>query len=164
MSPISVQDLAAIVGGTPHSTSSTLVTGFATDNREVKPGDLFIAIKGAKVDGHDFASDAIQRGAAAVISERPIAGPHILVDSVVAALARVGAHFREKFRGPVVGITGSAGKTTTKEFLASALQPLGKIIKTEGNRNTEYTAPLLWPEVNADIAAVVVEMAMRGFG
>lgn len=163
MTPISISEFAQIVSGTA-SASGGQITGFATDNREVKPGDLFLAIKGAKVDGHDYAADAIQRGAIAVLAERPVEASHILVSNLVDALAKLGAHFRGKFHGPVVGITGSAGKTTTKEFLASALAPLGDVLKTVGNRNTEYTAPLLWAELQPETKAVVVEMAMRGAG
>ena len=73
-------------------------------------------------------------------------------------------HFRASFNGPVIGITGSVGKTTTKEFVSRALSPLGKIAQTTGNRNTEYTGPLVWAEMEGDEKAVVVEMGMRGFG
>jgi UDP-N-acetylmuramoyl-tripeptide--D-alanyl-D-alanine ligase len=163
LTSISLHELASIFGGTTHGSDSN-VTGFATDSREVKPGDCFIAIRGERVDGHDFAQEVIANGASVVLAERPVDAPHILVDNVVGALAQLGAHYRAMYAGPVIGITGSAGKTTTKEFLASALAPLGKIVKTEGNRNTEYTAPLLWPEVTPDTKAVVIEMAMRGFG
>jgi UDP-N-acetylmuramoyl-tripeptide--D-alanyl-D-alanine ligase len=167
MTPISISDFAAIVQGAPNSlpsASDPRIQGFATDSRAVKPGDLFLAIKGAKVDGHDFAEMVVENGAVAVLAEKPVNAPHILVDNLVGALARFGSHYRDTFRGPVVGITGSAGKTTTKEFLAAALAPLGDILKTEGNRNTEFTAPLLWADLTADTKAVVVEMAMRGAG
>jgi UDP-N-acetylmuramoyl-tripeptide--D-alanyl-D-alanine ligase len=164
MTPISLTELAQIVGGIPVAETGAPITGFATDSREVVPGDLFLAIKGAKVDGHDFDEQVLAKGAAAILAERPVMGAHILVDNLVEALAKLGGYYRGSFRGPVVGITGSAGKTTTKEFLAAALSPLGMILKTEGNRNTEYTAPLLWPEVTPATKAVVVEMAMRGAG
>jgi len=163
MTPLGLKDFAQIVGGSASGPGGK-ISGFATDNREVKPGDLFLAIKGAKVDGHDFAADAIARGAVAVLAERPVDGPHILVSNLVDALAKLGSHFRDQFHGPVVGITGSAGKTTTKEFLAAALSPLGSVLKTVGNRNTEYTAPLLWAELTPRTKVVVVEMAMRGAG
>lgn len=139
------------------------VTGFATDHREVSPGDLFLAIRGAKFDGHDFAEAAVAAGAVAVLAERPVNVPHLRVDHLVEALARMAASFRSEFVGPVVGITGSAGKTTTKEFVAAALEPIGPVLKTHGNRNSEYTSPLLWAELSGHRAAVV-EMAMRGFG
>ena len=164
MNPISLQKLAQIAGGELHVDTPALVSGFATDSREAGPGVLFLAIKGAKVDGHDFDEQVLAKGATGILAERPVMGPHILVPNLVDALARLGTYYRDSFSGSVIGITGSAGKTTTKEFVAAALSPLGEILKTEGNRNTEYTAPLLWPEVTPETHAVVVEMAMRGKG
>jgi len=163
--PIPALELAAIMEAAPVGlTAADLITGFATDSREVKPGDLFLAIAGARVDGHDFAARAIEMGATAVLAEREVPVPHLRVENLVEALAKMGRHFRSRFEGPVVGITGSAGKTSTKEFVAAALSPLGEVVKTPGNRNTEFTAPLLWAEVDAEVKAVVVEMSMRGFG
>ncbi len=165
MRPFAIEEFARIVGGEPLGVAeSATFAGFSLDSREVPPGSLFIAIRGANVDGHAFAGDALKAGAAACLVERPIDGACVRVPSVVMALARFARHFRERFEGPVVGVTGSVGKTSTKEFLAAALSPLGRVAKTEGNRNTEYTAPLLWPELEGDEAAVVAEMAMRGFG
>jgi UDP-N-acetylmuramoyl-tripeptide--D-alanyl-D-alanine ligase len=165
MRPIPLQDLARLVRGELHSGDpSQEVTGFATDSRQVRPGDAFIAIRGNQVDGHDFIGQALQRGAVVALVERPIEGPHILVLDVVDALARLGRNFRSRFQGPVIAITGSAGKTTTKEFAAAALSAVGKVLKTEGSRNTEYTAPLLWAELEDDHAAAVVELGMRGHG
>ncbi|HWA82485.1 MAG TPA: UDP-N-acetylmuramoyl-tripeptide--D-alanyl-D-alanine ligase [Fimbriimonadaceae bacterium] len=165
MNPIAVDTFAHIVGGEPRgfATGATL-SGFATDNREVRPGDLFLAIKGARVDGHDFVGDAVGRGAVGSLTERPVDGPHILVPNLVEALAAFGRYFRARLGGPVVGVTGSAGKTTAKEFIAAALSPLGEVLKTPGNRNTEYTSPLIWGELTDRTRAVVVEMSMRGFG
>jgi UDP-N-acetylmuramoyl-tripeptide--D-alanyl-D-alanine ligase len=163
--PTPVEDLARLLGGQAVGFApGATISGFATDNREVKPGDLFLAIKGSRVDGHDFVADAVRAGAAGSLVERPIEGPHILVPNLVDALARMAAHFRSGFPGPVVGVTGSAGKTTTKELIAAALSPLGSVLKTEGNRNTEFTAPLLWADLTPEHRAVVVEMSMRGFG
>ncbi len=186
---IRVDEFARIVGGEAHGFAlGATIDGFATDNREVGPGDLFLAIRGERVDGHDFAEDAVTRGAIGAIVERPVASPHVLVTNLVEALAKFGCYFRDQFRGPVVGVTGSAGKTTTKEFIAAALSPLGPVLKTEGNRNTEYTAPLIWAALECGAQApplgsvgdsrhqfqggacaphsraVIVEMAMRGFG
>lgn len=166
MNPIAVETFAQIVGGEPHGfAAGAAICGFATDNREVRPGDLFLAIKGARVDGHDFVADAMMRGAVGALAERPVEGPYILVPNLVEALANLGRHFRAQFNGPVVGVTGSAGKTTAKEFIAAALSPLGPILKTPGNKNTEYTSPLVWAELGLGVTkAVVVEMSMRGFG
>lgn len=157
-------ELAKVFGGELHGPAHLDVTGFATDNRIVNAGDLFLAIKGNRVDGHDYADGALALGAAGTLAERPVAGPYILVTNLVAALARLGAFYRDQFAGPVVGVTGSAGKTSAKEFIAAALQTHGTILKTEGNRNTEYTAPLLWAEMQGDEFAAVVEMSMRGLG
>ncbi len=138
---------------------------YATDSREVRPGSLFIAICGANVDGHDFVRQAYEAGAVGILVERPQgSGPEIIVESVVPALARFASSVRAQFKGPVIGVTGSNGKTTTKEFIAAALAPLGSILKTEGNRNSEFTSPLVWAEATVQEKAAVIEMGMRGFG
>ncbi len=155
--------MAQLLGGELDSPRQALVYGFATDHRQIKAGDAFLAIKGANFDGHEFVPQALKAGAVVMITGRPVSAPHIRVPNLVEALARFGGELRATFEGPVVGITGSAGKTTTKEFLASALSPLGKILKTEGNKNTEYTAPLMWASLEPDTNVAVVEMAMRGF-
>lgn len=138
------------------------VRGFATDHRQVIPGQLFIAIRGARVDGHDFVELALQAGAAAALVERPVNGPHVLVADVVEAIARLGKQRRAAFRGPVIGITGSNGKTTTKEMVAAALGD--RALVSAGNQNTEYTSPLTWLNLKAQHEFAVMEMAMRGLG
>lgn len=165
MKPILIQDFAQRCGGVIHGNwESPTFSGFALDNREVKPGDIFLAIKGANVDGHQFVSQALAAGAVGSLVEKPVDGPHILVPNLVNGLGRFGRSRREEFFGPVVGVTGSAGKTSTKEFVAAALSPLGVILKNEGNRNTEYTSPLVWAELEPRHRGAVIEMSMRGFG
>jgi UDP-N-acetylmuramoyl-tripeptide--D-alanyl-D-alanine ligase len=156
--------LAELLGGTLHGDASDTVIGFATDSRDAGPGYAFLAIHGERVDGHDYVETARERGAVVAIVEKAVVGPYILVDDLVAALAKMAARFRAVFGGPVIGITGSAGKTTVKEFVAAALSPLGPVLKTPGNRNTELTVPLVWAEVTAEHRSAVIEMAMRGFG
>lgn len=160
---LTLSELARRCGGELHA-DNQLVTSFATDSREACPGSVFLAIKGANVDGHDFASQVWKAGAAAILAERPLDGPHILVANLVEALAKFGGSLRDEFAGPVIGVTGSAGKTTTKEFVSAALSPCGTVLKNRGNRNTEYTSPLLWTERRESDWAAVVEMGMRGFG
>lgn len=138
--------------------------GFATDHRDVKHGDAFIAIEGARVDGHMFCDEAMSRGAAVCIVQKIVDAPHILVSNVAEALGRFGSSIRDEFNGPVIGITGSVGKTTTKEMIAAALAPLGTVLKSEGNRNTEWTSPLVWDNFGPDTSSAVIEMSMRGFG
>ena len=160
---LNLSEIARRCGGSYHG-EDAVATGFATDNREIKPRNVFTAIKGERVDGHDFVPSAFAAGAVAVLVEKPVHGRYILVDNVVAALAKMALSFREEFHGPVIGITGSAGKTTTKEFTASACSALGEVLKTEGNRNSEFTGPLLWPDLTENTKVVIAEMGMRGFG
>lgn len=165
MNPIGAERFAQIVGGRATGFEKGVAFySFALDSREARPGALFVAVRGARVDGHDFAPDAFAAGAAGALVEQAVEGPHILVADVEEALAALGAHFRDQFHGPVAAVTGSAGKTTTKEFLAAALAPLGPVLKNEGNRNSQLTAPLVWAELLPSHRAVVIEMAMRGPG
>lgn len=165
MTELLVSEFASVVHGEVQGlVPNAKFCGFALDNREVKPGEMFVAVIGSRVDGHVFAASAVKAGASVVLAEKPVAAPHVLVKNVVQALADFASHIRESFNGPVIGITGSAGKTTTKELTAAALAPLGPILKTEGNRNSEFSSPLLWGDLTKDHCAVVVEMGMRGFG
>lgn len=138
--------------------------GFATDSRDVFEGAVFLAIHGGQVDGHRFVGDALDRGAVCSVVTHGVDGPHILVSDLEGALAQFGGSLRAEFGGPVVGITGSNGKTSTKEFVAAALSPMGEVLKSEGNKNTQFTSPLLWHRMTPHVRAVVVEMGMRGFG
>ena len=165
MKPLTVGEFSSLVHGRIVGVGPGVeLTGFALDNREVRRGDLFIAIKGERVDGHDFAVSAVEKGAAAVLAERSVPAPHILTSNVVRALGDFAKERRRRFKGPVIGITGSAGKTTTKELVAAALSSSGEVLKTEGNRNSEFTSPLIWAELTPESKCVVVEMGMRGFG
>lgn len=143
---------------------NTMFAGFALDSRTAQPGQLFIAIRGKRSDGHEFVADALARGAVAALVERPVNGPHILVPTLVTSLARFASAQRAGFEGPVIGITGSNGKTATKEFTTAACSPLGDVLKSGGNFNTEYTAPLVWADLRPSTRVAVVEMGMRGLG
>ena len=144
--------------------SGSEYSGFALDSREVVPGSVFIAVVGANADGHGFVPVAQEKGAVCSVVTRAVDGPHILVPDLVEALALAGGRLRARFQGPVIGITGSNGKTSTKELLAAALATQGPVLKSQGNRNTELTSPLVWFERTPDMWAAVVEMGMRGFG
>lgn len=157
-----LSDLATRLGGTLHGENKPF-HDFALDSRDVKPGLVFLAIRGARHDGHEFVSVAQESGAVACVVERPVEGTHILVDNLVEALALYGRSIRAEFKGPVVGITGSNGKTTAKEMTAAALSPLGPILKNVGNQNSEFTSPLVWHKLTPEHRAAVIEMGMRGF-
>jgi len=162
--PVSVSKFAEMLGGTAIGfEADAMVSSFALDSNQVKPGDLFMAIKGERVDGHDFIPQALASGALGSIAEKQVPPPSIQVPNLVEALARMASLYRDRFDGPVIGITGSAGKTSTKEFVAAALSPLGLVLKTAGNRNTEYTAPLVWSDLEPSHKVAVIEMSMRGF-
>jgi UDP-N-acetylmuramoyl-tripeptide--D-alanyl-D-alanine ligase len=164
MLPLAATEFARLCGGRWCGNPEAKIYGFATDSRQVKHGDLFIAIPGARVDGHDYVQSALEKGASACLVEQPAPGPCIKVEKIESALALFGQNVRKRFEGPVVGVTGSAGKTTTKEFLAAALESSGPVLKSQGNKNTEFTSPLLWARLAPETRFVVVEMAMRGFG
>ncbi len=164
MTPIPAERLAELLGGELRAAPAVGVSGFATDSREVRPGFAFLAIRGENVDGHAFASQALASGAVLVVAEQEVDEPSILVPNLVEALARMGSSLRQTFAGPVVGITGSNGKTTTKDMLAAALATQGRVLANPGNKNTEYTSPLVWCELEPEHRFVVLEMGMRGPG
>ncbi|MFN7367966.1 MAG: Mur ligase family protein [Armatimonadota bacterium] len=155
-------EFAARLGGVLHGPSTDL-TNFATDSREAGPGTAFLCIQGAQVDGHTYWPQARAQGAAVAVAEREVEEPYILVPNLVEALANLGRSWRAEWSHPVIGITGSNGKTTTKELIAASLRSRGPVLKSPGNRNTEYTSPLVWAEA-AGKGIAVIEMAMRGFG
>ena len=138
------------------------IRGVVSDNRQVTPGQMFVAIVGERADGHDFASAAVQAGAVAVLAQHdPFAGrseaPVLLVDDCVKALGRLGHAWRETFRGRVVGITGTAGKTTTKELLAHILSVHGKTAKNRMNLNSQIGMPISMMAADGDEMFWVME-------
>lgn len=158
------------------ATSGKLICGdstgefdsISTDSRKINSGDLFIPIAGEKFDGHDFAISALNAGAAAVITHKvidPIPGKTIiLVKDTLIALREIAAYYRSKFDIPVVAITGSVGKTSTKDMIGSVLKQKYNILKTEGNFNNEIGLPLTVFNLGSSHEAVVLEMGMSGFG
>lgn len=141
--------------------------GIVIDSRQVQTGYVFVAISGARVDGHDFIPQVFAQGAFAVISEKELeapAGPYILVDSTKAALADLAAYYRSVLDIPVVGITGSVGKTSTKEMIAAVLSQKYKVHKTAGNFNNEIGLPLTVFQIPEDAQAAVLEMGISEFG
>lgn len=144
------------------------------DSRECREGDLFVALKGSRTDGHLFVADAFRRGAVAAVAERDVTAelaqdgveprPLILVRDSLLALGELGRLYRSKFDVTVVGVTGSAGKTTTKEMIFSVLTRRFSVLKNEANYNNEIGVPLTLFGLRAGHEVAVVEMAMRGLG
>ncbi len=161
-----LSDAAKAVGGTLYG-EDTEVYGITTDSRKVDKGDLFVAISGEKFDAHDFIAGAGEKGAAAAIAQKaseayPI--PYILVEDSVKALGLLAGVYRKRFSIPVVGITGSVGKTTTKEFVYAVLSSAYKTHKTEGNFNNHIGLPLTVLSLGKTDQAAIFEMGMSHFG
>lgn len=143
------------------------VSGVVIDSRLAAPGYLFAAVKGARVDGHSFIPTVFAKGAAAVLCEQlpeHPAGPCILVDSTLEAIKRLAEYYRSTLAIPVVGISGSVGKTSTKEMIASILSQRYQVLKTEGNFNNEIGLPLTIFRIREEHEAAVLEMGISDFG
>ena len=134
------------------------------DSRLIESGDLFVPLKGAR-DGHDFIATAFTQGAAATLSERPVAeGAYILVDDVLTAFQRLAQYYLEKMQVDVLAVTGSNGKTTTKDMLAQLLATTYKTYKTQGNYNNEIGLPYTVLHMPEDIEKLVLEMGQDHLG
>ena len=137
------------------------------DSRNVVPGDLFVAYRGEKVDGHDFIRKALDSGAACCLAEHvepEETRPVILVPDVQQALERIAAAYRETLSLPVIGVTGSVGKTSAKEMIAAVLESRFKVLKTEGNLNNQIGVPMTVSRIEAEHEVAVVELGISGFG
>jgi UDP-N-acetylmuramoyl-tripeptide--D-alanyl-D-alanine ligase len=170
--------LEATGGGLLKGSPDASVSGISTDSRKAGPGYLFVPLKGERYDGHDFIQGAFEAGAAAVLTERGTAdvsgasagedayGGKILikVDNTLKALQDIAAYYRNRFSIPFVGITGSVGKTSTKDMVACALGARYNVLKNEGNLNNEIGVPLTIFRLEDSHEAAVVEMGMSGFG
>jgi UDP-N-acetylmuramoyl-tripeptide--D-alanyl-D-alanine ligase len=164
-------ELAAVTGGRwlPGALAPAELRGLAIDSRTLMSGQLFVAIPGPRFDGHDFLAAAAARGAsAALVTRRPAEAPPGLALLEVAdtsqALLDLGAHARAQARLPIVAVTGSAGKTTTKEIAATLLAKLGPVLKTEGNLNNHLGVPLTLLRLEPQHRAAVLELGMSAAG
>lgn len=141
-------------------------TGFSVDSRTLEPGDLFFALRGVNHDGHDFVPQAFEKGAVAAVVERPVAagGPLLRVPDTYRALKDLAAYARRRWTGTMIGVTGSAGKTTTKEAIAHLLRTRLAVGKSEGNYNNHVGVPLSILRLPGDCRAAVIEIAMNHAG
>jgi len=166
-----VEDAVRWTGGAlVEGDRAAVVSGVSIDSRTVERGELFFAIAGPSHDGHEFLENALDRGAAAVVVERgralpdAIAVPVIAVEDTTRALGALAAGHRSGFRGPVVAITGSNGKTTTKEMCAAILSVSAPCHRTPGNLNNQYGLPLTLLSRSEDDRSLVVELGMNHRG
>ena len=162
----------ALVDGTsiaPGLSGEEVCTSVSTDTRTIAPGALFVALKGEKHDAHDYVATAKEAGATALVVSRALSLaetglPHVVVTDTTHALGDIARYVRDKFTGPVVGITGSVGKTTAKEMIAAVLAARFNVHKSDANFNNEIGVPQTLFALDDTHTAAVVEMGMRGMG
>ena len=169
MTPCTAREICAAVGGTLLQDSGAPVTGVTTDSRAVQPGQLFIPLVGERFDGHAYIAKALEGGAAGCLTaaapETLLPGKlYIQVADTRLALKALASWYRGKFHLPVVQVTGSAGKTTTKEMIASVLSQRYNTLRTEGNFNNDIGAPLTLLRLMPEHQAAVIETGMNHFG
>ncbi|WP_326599500.1 UDP-N-acetylmuramoyl-tripeptide--D-alanyl-D-alanine ligase [Streptomyces sp. NBC_01803] len=167
MIPLSVAELITVVRGEPHDIPEPppRVTGpVVIDSRLTEPGSLFAALPGEHVDGHDFAVSAVAAGAAAVLATRPVGVPAVVVDDVTDALGALARHTVGGLGTTVVALTGSAGKTSTKDLIAQLLERTGETVWTPGSFNNEIGLPLTALRAVESTRFLVLEMGARGIG
>lgn len=158
----------AIKGKVYNRTQEDPVTGISTDSRSISEGDLYIPIRGEKFDGHDFIKQAMQNGAIASLTEREEDIEEykniILVKNTLGAFHDLALHYKQKFNIPFIAVTGSSGKTTTKDILTAVLKQRFKVLKTQGNYNNEIGLPLTLFQLENHHEIAVVEMGMNHRG
>jgi UDP-N-acetylmuramoyl-tripeptide--D-alanyl-D-alanine ligase len=169
MDPISINKIIDITGGKLLSKKSTAnITSISIDSRKIARGSLFIPICGTKMDGHDFIEQAFSAGAVAALTQKVDGLPSgkilIKVDNTLDALQKIAADYRRNFTIPVIGITGSVGKTSTKEMIASVLSVKFCVAKTKGNFNGQIGLPLSIFEIEQKHQVAVIEMGISEFG
>lgn len=170
MKYLSLQNVISACHGTYHGSNDLLekeISGVTIDSRKAEKDVLFVPLCGARVDGHDFIGQVMENGALCTLSERPLGDtsfPYIQVASTAQALKDLAAFYRNSLDIKVVGITGSVGKTSTKEMVASVLSRKYKVLKTEGNYNNEIGLPLTVFQIREEHQVAVLEMGIDHFG
>ncbi|SDB97179.1 UDP-N-acetylmuramoyl-tripeptide--D-alanyl-D-alanine ligase [Shouchella lonarensis] len=160
-----LQDVAAMLKATASHSVGTTITGVAIDSRKVVPGNLFIPLQGNHSDGHAYIEQAIENGASAALWQKdatnaPTDFPLILVEDTLKALQQLAYAYRNQLKATFIGITGSNGKTTTKDMITNILATAYKVGKTAGNYNNEIGVPLTLLDLDEDVEMAVIEMGM----
>lgn len=160
-------ELARAIGATLPAAHDALIEGWSVDSRTIRPGELFFALKGPRFDGHDFVGEALARGAVGAVVERSlpgVQGPLLVVPDTQRALEAAGSWARDRFQGRVIAVTGSAGKTTTKDAIAELLGTAMEVARSEGNLNNHVGVPLSLLRLPEQARAAVLELAMNHAG
>ena len=162
--------IADFISGRGDFDRDSVAQGYSIDSRTIQPGELFFAVKGEKMDGHDFVEQALGKGAIAAVIRKdqrgryPEKSPLISVDDTLVALQTLAAAVRRLWAKPLVGVTGSAGKTTTKEAIAHVLTTKFRVLKSEGNFNNHFGLPLMLLKIEPEHDIAVIEMGMSHTG
>lgn len=156
-------DIAAVTGGRLIG-DDFAVTGISIDTRTIQPGDLFIALKGPRMDGHDYADAALEKGAAGILVEKGMKPKSVIVADTFRALHDLGAGARERSHAHIIAVTGSVGKTSTKEMLAGVLKSFGKTHAAEASLNNHWGVPLSLARLPVDAEYAVFEIGMNHAG
>lgn len=168
MDKLSLKEIAQVTGAEINSDAEIFFERVTTDSRKVSSGALFVALKGENFNGEDFTADAFKKGAAGVLVskafDKNLDGVIIKVDDTLTAYRQIAGVWRDRFDIPIVAVTGSNGKTTTKDLAAAALNGLGNVLKTSGNFNNEVGVPMTLLTLRDTHKAAVVEIGMRGLG
>jgi UDP-N-acetylmuramoyl-tripeptide--D-alanyl-D-alanine ligase len=159
---LTFEDLIILTGSTLQGNWPSSKFAVSTDSRAIGPGELFIPLVGERFDGHQFIPQAMAQGAVGVVSQIPVDYPHILVKDTLVVYQQIARWWREQFTIPVIGITGSVGKTSTKELLTALLGP--HTLKSLANENNEIGVPKTLLGLDASHTYAVIEMGMRALG
>jgi UDP-N-acetylmuramoyl-tripeptide--D-alanyl-D-alanine ligase len=167
---LTLTEIATFISATGEYFPEVVAEGYSIDSRTVRPGELFFAVKGERLDGHDFVLAALEKGAAAAIVRKdewqryPVKTKLLVADDTLVALQQLARAVRKVWGRPVIGVTGSAGKTTTKEAIAHVLETKFRVLKSEGNFNNHFGLPLMLLKLEPEHDLAVIEMGMSHAG
>lgn len=170
MEALSIKEIVKAIDGVLISgNEEAIITTVSTNSKEIGNQGLFVPIKGEKVDGHQYINNAFENGAIAVFTSGEITDIkedkiYIRVSNTLKSLQTLASYYRDKFGIPVIGVTGSVGKTTTKEMIATVLESKYKVLKTSGNMNSQIGVPLMMFQIDKSHEIAVIEMGMSEFG
>src|SRR5512140_89822 len=162
--------IAAYINAVGEFDGEALAQGYSIDSRTISPGDLFFAVRGERLDGHDYVEAALERGAVAAVVTREQAGRYqrkarlLVAADTLEALQRLGRSVRRLWNKPLIAVTGSAGKTTTKEAIAALLATKFRVLKSEGNLNNQFGLPLQLLKLQPEDEIAVMELGMNHAG
>src|SRR6266478_5361875 len=162
--------VAEFLSGTGEFDHKAIAHAYSIDSRAIKPGELFFAVKGERMDGHDFVQQALEKGAVGAVVRKDQLARYVVktgllaVSDTLVALQTLGAAVRRLWAKPLVGVTGSTGKTTTKEAIAHVLSSRFRVLKSEGNFNNHFGLPLMLLKIEPEHEVAVIEMGMSHRG